>query len=361
MKSMKDKLNQSISISITPGTIVATVLVLIGFYFLYLIRDLVLVLVTAIIIASAIEPGTRWFIKHKIPRVFGVLIIYLGIISVLAGLFAIFLPPLIGDFVDLTNTFPQYIETITSTQIDNIPGINAFLETITQGNLTGDIISKIGSTFSGATVGFLTAASGIFGGLLSFILIVTVSFYLAVQENGVENFIRIVTPLQHEKYVVDLWRRSQRKIGLWMQGQLLLVVIVGLLTYLGLSILGVSNAMFLAFIAALFELIPVFGPILAAVPAIIFALIDGGVTLGLLTAGLYIIIQQFESQLIHPLVVRKIIGIPALIAILALIIGGTIAGFLGIIISVPIAGVVIEILNDLEKKKKQEIETMQNK
>jgi len=101
----------------------------------------------------------------------------------------------------------------------------------------------------------------------------------------------------------------------------------------------------------MFELIPIFGPILAAVPAILFSLLDGGLTLGLLTLGLYAIIQQFESQLIHPLVVKKIVGIPALLAIISLIIGAQIAGFLGLIIAVPVAAAVMEFLHDVEKKK----------
>jgi predicted PurR-regulated permease PerM len=192
----------------------------------------------------------------------------------------------------------------------------------------------------------------------SFILIIVISFYLAVQDDGVANFLRIITPVKHERYIIDLWKRSQRKIGLWMQGQLVLGLIIGVLTYLGLSILGVQNALLLAVIAAMFELIPVFGPILAAVPAVAFGLIEGGVALGLLVVGLYAIIQQFESQLIHPLVVKKIIGIPALIAILALIVGAQLAGFLGILLSVPLAAVMMEYLGDVEKRKVQQLKDL---
>ncbi|MGG2362206.1 AI-2E family transporter, partial [Salmonella enterica] len=94
-------------------------------------------------------------------------------------------------------------------------------------------------------------------------------FYLAVQENGITGLIRIITPLRHEKYVIDLWVRSQKKIGLWVQGQLLLSVIVGVLTFLGLSIFGVQNALMLAVIAGVLELIPIFGPFIAGIPAVI--------------------------------------------------------------------------------------------
>lgn len=348
---MKDTLNQPINITITAGTVVKAIVVFLLFWLVWTIRDLVLVMLTAIVIASAVNPAATYFAKKKIPRIISVLIIYIGVTAGLAGLSAIFFPPLIDDFQTLKTQLPTYIASLADDRLANLPGYDALLQSITDAGLTTEIFSRVSSTFSGATVGVLTTASSIFGGLLSFILIVVISFYLAVQEDGVRDFLRIVTPLKHEKYVLDLWKRSQRKIGLWMQGQLLLGVIVGVLTYLGLSVLGVPNALLLAVLAALFELIPIFGPILAAIPAVAFALLGGGVTLGLLTAGLYVIIQQFESQLIHPLVVKKIVGIPALVAIIALIIGAQIAGFLGIIISVPVAAAVMEFLNDVEKKK----------
>lgn len=354
---MKDKINQPILVSITPSTVIKTIAIFLILYLLYVIRDLLLVVLTSIVIASAIEPAARFFVKRKIPRILSVILVYVSIAFVLIGFFAIFLPPLVGDLSNLASTFPKYIESLSTKQFD-IPGFEALLKTFTDQGLTGELISKLSSTFSGATVSFFAAASGIFGGLLSFVLIIVISFYLAVQENGVENFIRIVTPINNEKYVIDLWKRSQKKIGYWAQGQLLLAIIVGILTYLGLSIFGVSNPMFLAVLAGIFELIPIFGPLLAAIPAIGFALIDGGWSLAFIVLGLYLIIQQFESQLIHPLVVKKMVGIPALIAILALIVGAQVAGFLGILIGVPIAAALMEYLGDIEKRKKKEMEAL---
>src|SRR6185295_15773862 len=117
--------------------------------------------------------------------------------------------------------------------------------------------------------------------------------YFAVIETGVDDFLRIIIPKQHQRYVLDLWRRSQHKIGLWMQGQLLLAVIIGVLIFLGLSILQVKHALVLAVIAGAFEFIPVFGPTLSAIPGVIVAF-SSGVTLGFLTVGLYLIAQQFE-------------------------------------------------------------------
>lgn len=353
---MKD-LNQSVSINITAGTIFKGILMIILFWFLFVIKDLLLVLLTSIVIASAVEPGTQWFTKRKIPRTVSVLIIYVSIILLFAAIFYFFVPTLVGDVNSVLDSLPGYIESVTNTSVErfgDFPALQNLISELSFAN-SGELITKINSGVSGATLGFINTASAVFGGIFSFLLMIVLSFYLSVQEDGVTNFLKIVIPIQHEKYVVDLWKRSQKKIGLWMQGQLVLGILIGVLTYLGLSILGIQNALFLALIAAIFELIPLFGPILAGIPAIGFGLAQGGLTLGLLVVGLYLIIQQFESQLIHPLVVKKIVGIPALVAIIALIIGGQIAGFLGIILSVPVAAAVMEYINDIEKKKAAEL------
>jgi predicted PurR-regulated permease PerM len=210
----------------------------------------------------------------------------------------------------------------------------------------------------------LKTVTTFFGGILSFILIIVLSFYLSSQERGIENFLRLISPVKSRTYVVDLWKRSQEKIGLWAQGQLMLGVVVGVLVFLIMSMLGIPSALFLALIATIFELIPVFGPILSAIPAVSLAFMNGinplatalsvgaGVKAGLIVAFIYFIIQQIESHVIYPEVVRKIVGIPPVLVILALIIGAKMAGFLGIILSVPVTAILMEFLNDVAKEKK---------
>ena len=188
---------------------------------------------------------------------------------------------------------------------------------------------------------------------MGFVLVVVFSFYFAVQETGVDDFLRVVTPLRYQERVQNLWKRSQIKIGLWMQGQLALALIIGVLVYLGLTILGVPYALLLGLLAAVFELIPVFGPVLSAIPAAAIALTDGGVTLMFLVIGLFAVIQQFENHLIYPLVVTKVVGVPPLLVILALLVGAKLAGFLGIILSVPAAAVIQELVYELGQERKK--------
>lgn len=357
MNYMKDS-NQPISIHITSGTIIKGIVILILVYLGFILRNLLLVMLTSVVIASAVEPITRWLMKRKIPRSLSVIIIYLSVFIIITGITTVVLPPLANDIKATLVTLPQYVQAISPQDLEKIPGLSLVFNQFTNSFSSGDLIQQVGGYAGKATFGFFQTAGTIFGSLLSFVMIIVISFYLAVQDDGVSNFLRIVTPIKHEKYIIDLWKRSQRKIGLWMQGQLLLGVIVGVLTYLGLSILGVQNALLLALIAAVFELIPIFGPILSAIPAIGMALIQDGFSLALITLGLYLIIQQFENHLIHPLVVKKIVGIPSLLAIISLIVGAQLAGFLGMIIAVPVAAALMEYLSDVEKDKVAELEKL---
>src|SRR6185437_11991013 len=154
-----------------------------------------------------------------------------------------------------------------------------------------------------------------------------------------------------QPYVLNLWKRSQFKIGRWMQGQLVLALIVGIMLFLGLTILGIPYALLLSVIAGVFELIPVFGQILAAIPAVAIAYVDVGPTAALLVVGLYLVVQQFEAHLIYPIVVKKVVGIPPLLVILSLLVGFRLVGFLGVLLSVPIAGAIQEFVSDIDRAK----------
>lgn len=335
------------SIHISSGTIVRTILILLGFYLAYILRDILLVVLTAVTITAAIEPANRFFIRRKFPRALSVIIVFLILGMVVFGLLYFFLPSFISDTLSLLNTLPKYVD---NADLWN-PLKDSSLNSVFPAFSIRGMISSFAAILSDVTGGIFTTVSGIFGGVISFVLIIVLSFYLSVQEDGVGNFLRIIVPDKHEKYILDLWRRSEIKIGLWLQGQLLLGVIIGLLTFLGLSVIGMKSALLLAVLAAVLELIPIFGIILALVPALAIAITDGGVTLGILVLGLYIIVQQFEAHLIYPLVVRKIVGIPPILVILTLLVGLKLAGFIGVILSVPVAAVIVEILNDIEKKK----------
>lgn len=354
---------KSFVINIASGSIIRATLFIILIAFLYYIRDLILVILAAIVIASAVEPVTRRLARYKIKRLPAVLLVYLTLALLLVGFFVFFLPSLLNEAISYLNNLPQSIKLSDFWSPVRDIGIlpsgsagNAVNALSAQSFSIKELVEGFRTIVSGTSEGIFRTASVVFGGALSFVLMIVLSFYLAVQEEGVSNFLRIISPVRHHDYIVGLWKRSQRKIGYWMQGQMLLGLLVGILVYLGLTIFVDQNhALLLASLAAVFELIPIFGPILASIPAVLIAFVDGGpehgVSKALTVVVIYIIIHQFENHLLYPLVVKKIVGISPILVILALVIGAKLAGFLGAVLAVPVAAALMEYISDVERNK----------
>ncbi|HEX7724391.1 MAG TPA: AI-2E family transporter [Candidatus Paceibacterota bacterium] len=343
-------------ISISTSTIIKFFLVGILLFALYYIRDVALIVIASIILASAIEPMIKKLQGWRVHRVLAVILVYLFIAILFGALLVFFIPVVANDLVSLLNNLPQTfsLESLWA-PVQNL-GFHIGDTAIAPDSISiKDFITTLQTIVTGSSTGAIKTASLIFGGVLGLILIVVLSFYLAVQEDGVGDFLRIITPVRRHGYITDLWKRSQHKIGAWLQGQLLLGLVVGILVYLVLMIVGIPHALLLALLAAVFEIIPVFGPIISSVPAILIAFADGGIGTGFLLIGLYIIIYQFESQLFYPLVVKKIVGISPIVVILALVIGAKLAGVLGALIAVPLSAVLMEYVNDIDRSKKEEI------
>lgn len=362
---------QNINININGESIIKAIVYVVLFYVLFLIKDVILVTLVAIVLASAVEPAVKLFKKITVPRLPAVIVTYIFSLIILAGVFYFIVPSLLSDASNFLSKIPEYIGKITVwNPLKDVPVFPAqqVVESFSSlSSATGfslyDLVANLQLILSNTTEGFLQTVDFVFGGALSFIIIIVLSFYLAVQENGVSNFLKVITPVRHQVYIINLWERSQHKIGLWTQGQVFLGLIIGILVFLSLAIMGIKGALLLAIIAGLFELIPVFGPILSAIPAIFVAFSEGvpavgetGITAALIVAGIYLIIHQLENHLIYPLVVRKIIGVSPVVVILALIIGAKLAGFLGILLSVPVAAVIMEYFNDVQKRKNFAVE-----
>ena len=159
-----------------------------------------------------------------------------------------------------------------------------------------------------------------------------------------------IVPEKYEDYAINLWKRAELKVGLWLQGQLLLGLIMGLLVYVGLSLMGIKFALILGFLAAILEIVPMVGPVLAAIPAIFLAFLLSP-TLGLWVIVFYVIIQQLENHILVPIVLGKTVGLNPVVVIIALLVGQQLAGIPGMILSVPLATIIVEMMDDLAKHK----------
>jgi predicted PurR-regulated permease PerM len=345
-------MDKELRVTITPGTIFTAILIILGVYLAWILRDLILLILTAIVIASAIEPGIGFFIRYRIPRFVAALLVYVLVFGVVFSLLYFFFPPIISDAANFLTAMPRYLETLNvSGALSDFANATGFVASPNQTQTFIEALLSLQSVFSTTSGGVVQLLVTFFGGVFSLVLVIVLSFYFVLQDTDIDDFLRLVMPAKHEAYAVNLWRRAQKKIGLWMQGQILLSVIVGVLTYLGLLIVGVPYALLLAVFTAVAEIIPVFGSLIAGAIAVMIGFSSGGIPIAAVVAGLYIVINQFESNLIYPLIVKKIVGIPPLLVIVALIAGFTLAGFLGVLLSVPVAAVLLEFIHDLDKRK----------
>jgi len=334
--------NNTQTINISTSTIFRVILILLGLVFLYLIRDILAIVFVAVIIAAAVNGPVSWLQRRKVPRIFGVIFIYLLVLLLLALVVTLIFPTLAEQIKELTNHFPDFMDKM-GLSINELWG-----KYQVEGNLQG-FLYKISSRLTEATSSLFATIIGLFGGLFSAVMVLVISFYLAVQEKGVKKFLISLTPKDHQHYVSDLIDRIQIKIGSWLRGQLLLMFIIGCLTFIGLYFLGVPYVLILALLAGLFEIIPYVGPIIAAIPAVILAFLISPF-LALLVIVLYIVIQQLENYVIVPQVMKKAVGLNPIVIIVVMLIGAKLAGVLGLILAVPLTASIAEFLKDLRKK-----------
>ncbi len=334
-------MGESQIINISSSTIFRTIVILLGLVFLYLIRDILLIVFVAVIIAAAINGPVSWLQRHKVPRILGVIFIYLLLFLLLGLIVTLVFPPLAEQIKQLAANFPSFMDKIGFSFQELLGKYTA------EGNLQ-TILSKLSQQLNQATSSVFGTIINLFGGLFSAGIVLVISFYLSVQEKGVKKFLISLTPQEHQHYLSDLIERIQVKIGGWLRGQLLLMLIVGCLIYIGLYFLDVKYALTLALIAGVLELVPYIGPIIAAVPAIILAFTQAPF-LALLVALLYVVVQQLENYVIVPQVMKKTVGLNPIIIIIVMLIGAKLAGIMGLILAVPLAAAGAEFLKDLHK------------
>ena len=309
---------------------------------IYMVRDIIAVLIFAIIIASALEPILRYAQSKKIPRLLSLVVIYLLFFIFFAALIYIFLPLVLDQLRDFFQNYPTYFG-----KIEEAAGVITFLPGLS-GNIH-ELLSQLTEQIPSLT-SLISYISAIFGGILSFVVVLVVSFYLSVSQNALDNFLRAILPPQFEVYVHSLWVRAQYKMGRWLQAQILLSFIMALIVGLGLWILGVKYAFLVAVIAGVLEIVPYVGPIVSGGLATLLALSQSPI-LGLWTLIFFIVAQQLEGHILVPLLIKKLVGLNPVAVILAILVGAKLGGILGILLAVPIAAVIDEFFDDLAKRK----------
>lgn len=331
--------NIPIKVEVSHKTVIFTVFFLISLWFLVQIKEIIIMVFLSVILVAALLKPVEWLSARKIPRTVAVLIVYVLVIALMALIVSIIVPPLVEQTTALVTRLPQIIETINGffifTQIP-VEDVSSFLSRQIQG-------------FIGNIVGITTA---IFSSIFLLLTIFVMAFYILLDW---QKFITLASsPFsgKQEKRVVSIISKLENGLGKWVRGQLALSFIVGVLTYIGLQLLGVPYALPLALVAAILEIVPIIGPIISAVPAILIGLTISPLMVAAITA-LFIVVQQLENHVIVPMIMSKVIGLQPPVIIVSLLIGAKLAGIGGAFLAPPVLIilkiVISEFLNEDEK------------
>lgn len=347
-------MKETVRITIASSTIIKFLCWVTIFAGLFYVSDFVIALLVAVILASALEIPVRVMTKWGLSRGLAVSLLFVFLVLIIAVIAFIFIPPLADDIARFIKTLPQILDSVRIFGSDmGFKDLSVAIQEISRDISKGEILTTLKNAFFG-TSGIFATTSLFLGGIVNLVLTFVLAFYLALEERGVQKFLRLLVPKMYEGYAEDLWTRAQKKIGLWMQGQLLLSLLVALLVYIPNLILNMPYAALLAILAFIGELIPMVGLTLAMVPAFFLAWTHGGLPLLGVIALVYFIISQLESHILYPRIMSKMVGVPSIVVIIAIIIGAKLAGIWGVLLAVPLASIFMELAADLEKRKSNE-------
>ncbi|KKQ23119.1 hypothetical protein A2999_00445 [Candidatus Wolfebacteria bacterium RIFCSPLOWO2_01_FULL_38_11] len=311
---------------------------------IYFLRDILIILFLAVVISSAVNAPISFLERKRIPRVLGALLISLTAIAVVALLLYTIVPAAIIELNEV-------LKSLGDLENFEISVLGKFISPEIMKNFETNIGSISDVLLSGGT-SLINLISSVFGSIASVVAVFVLSFYLAASKEGVERFLKSTLPANQENYALKIYSKTKYRLGLWFQGQLILSLVITAFVFFGLLILGVKYSLVFGLLGGILELVPFVGPVIVGILATLVGISDSW-TLGIATAIFFVIMQQIENHLLVPLVMKRAVGIHPVVAVISLLAGVQLAGFVGIILAIPSAVVIQEILEDWGVRKNQ--------
>jgi len=318
----------------------AVVVLLVGLaaWWLYLVREVLVTALLALVIASAIHAPVAALESRGIRRVLAVVIVYVILLAVIGTLLALLIPPLVAQARDLATDLPTIVASLSASANDLLAQIGLS----TDSGIVDTILGQLGSLggvlarIPGVVVGFVSA----------FVLVTFLSALMILERDRARDWImRFVAP--RDRPVLDgLLRKAAQRLGAYVRGQLLIMLVTGTGSYVGLTLIGVPFALPLGIFAFLTEAVPIAGPIIAGVLMILVALTESPLQ-ALLTVILVTIIQQSESLVLVPVIQGRLISISPVVALLAVLAGSAIGDIPGAILAIPVVAIVTVFVDDV--------------
>lgn len=305
-------------IEISHRTIIFTVLFLLSLWFLYFIRDIIVTLLISYLLMAILNPLVNRLSKWKVPRFLAIFLTYILIFGIFGFSISKLIPPLVEQTTNFVNNIPSYISNLK---------LNYFLNL----NIIDSFVSQIGSLPSQA----VKVGVSVFSNVVSILSVLVLTFYFILYRNKLNDQLAYIFGEEKKNKVGKIIDEIEVKLGNWARGELILMIFVGFLTYLGLLLLGIPFALPLAIISGILEIVPVLGPNIAAIPVILIGLTISPL-MALAVAALCFLVQQIENYLLAPKVIEKSVGVNPIITLISLTIGYRLMGVIGMLLSVPL-------------------------
>jgi predicted PurR-regulated permease PerM len=325
-------------------TIFKIALSILLFYFFLQIKDVVIWFVFAIIISILFNPSIDFLKKIKIPRAVGASIIYILAFGTLSLTFYSVIASLVSELEQFSQVVPSYLKEISPLLRDF--GIEAF-------DNIENFINTIKGSLSELTTAVFNASFAFFGGIFTTLFVITMAFFLSLEEKIIDRAVFLIFPKRYEKYALSLWKRSQKQVSGWFLSRILSCIFVGSATYISALILGIRYPLSFGLVAGIFNFIPYIGPLVSSVFFFLVTVMDG-FGKAIFIVIIFTIIGLIENGILNPVLSKKFIGLSPVIVILSLSIGGILWGVLGAFLAVPLAGITFQFVKEFLEKKKQE-------
>jgi predicted PurR-regulated permease PerM len=325
-------------------TIFKIALSILLFYFFLQIKDVVIWFVFAIIISILFNPSIDFLKKIKIPRAVGASIIYILAFGTLSLTFYSVIASLVSELEQFSQVVPSYLKEISPLLRDF--GIEAF-------DNIENFINIIKGSLSELTTAVFNASFAFFGGIFTTLFVITMAFFLSLEEKIIDRAVFLIFPKRYEKYALSLWKRSQKQVSGWFLSRILSCIFVGSATYISALILGIRYPLSFGLVAGIFNFIPYIGPLVSSVFFFLVTVMDG-FGKAIFIVIIFTIIGLIENGILNPVLSKKFIGLSPVIVILSLSIGGILWGVLGAFLAVPLAGITFQFVKEFLEKKKQE-------
>lgn len=324
-------------VEIAPKTILSIAITLIGFYLVWVTRDLIFSLFLAFIIASGLRRPVQFLQQRGFSRNAAVISVFFFFVLCIIGMIVLIVPPIVSETVVFVNNLPSIVA-----------GLNTRLKTnVIQFNTLSQYVPEITSRS-------FQLVSNIFANIFFVVSTLFFSFYLLLDDMFVIRVALKAIPTLHEDGVTGFVRRAEKRVGGWLGSEIVLMVVVGALVFVGLQMLGMTYALPLAVLAGLLEVVPNIGPILSLIPAVIIGF-SVSTPLGLAVLVLYIIVQLLENHFIVPFVMRQTVGLSPIVTLIALIIGDRLGGVVGMVLAVPTVLFLTVVITEWTARKRHEV------